>query len=307
MSTRDEWAHTADGLRDLDGVRVVVTRSRRGASALCRVLSAHGAVPIEIPAQRHVARPAGLRDLSALVRELTTSERSPGARWLVVTSATTVRTIVDALDGTDVVDALRTIPVAAVGSATARAASLAGFSVALVPERYDAEGLVEAFSGVDVSGADVLLPCAVLARNVIETSLRERGASVHRLDVYDVEVPIESARTLAQAVEVGFDWLTFASSHTVRAFLQLVDVVAPTAHEAGPRHGGPGDDSSSTDARAYIMRTPVAAIGPLTAETARAHGLRVCAVPQTATLAATVLALSEAHRSGVRRLVADAS
>ena len=107
---------------------------------------------------------------------------------------------------------------AAIGPGTAAALRGHGVSAALVPERFVAEGLVEAL--LDVPVAHALIARATEARDVLPEALRARGASVDVLALYEtVAEPLsESERAAARAA----NYVTFTSSSTVRFFFDAV-------------------------------------------------------------------------------------
>lgn len=90
--------------------------------------------------------------------------------WLVVTSATTVRVLVGRMAGLP-----SGVRVAAVGTATARAARAAGWPVDLVPDDASAAGLVAALPDTD---SLVVHPRSDLAAPTLADGLRERDILV---------------------------------------------------------------------------------------------------------------------------------
>ena len=139
----------------------------------------------------------------------------------------------------------------------------------VVPERFVAESLLEAFPAPGSAGERVLLARAETARDVLPEGLTERGYRVDVLPVYrTVRATVDPDQV--QLVRDGaIDALTFTSSSTVRNFCEAV---------------GPIPDPSP----------PVVSIGPVTSETARALGLSVAAEAAVHTidgLVATVLEL----------------
>ena len=60
-----------------------------------------------------------------------------------------------------------------------------GIRADIVPERFVAEALVEALAGVELEGRRVLIARAAEARSVLPDALRERGARVDDVAVYD--------------------------------------------------------------------------------------------------------------------------
>jgi uroporphyrinogen III methyltransferase/synthase len=105
--------------------------------------------------------------------------------------------------------------VAAIGPGTAAALRRHGVIADIVPERFLAEGLVEALREVAVKRA--LIARAAEARDVLPAALRERGVEVDVLALYEtVAEPLADSQL--DAVRAA-DYLTFTSSSTVRYFL----------------------------------------------------------------------------------------
>jgi uroporphyrinogen III methyltransferase / synthase len=165
-----------------------------------------------------------------------------------VTSPNGAALLMDALSevGKDA-RALANATVAAIGPGTAAELARRGITADVVPERSVAEALVEALNDVPVAGRRVLVARAAEARDLLPDSLRERGAEVDVVALYDTRAEPLSDGQLDAAK--GADYVTFTSSSTVRFF-----------HEAGGR---------------VADGTRVVSIGPVTSETARELGMRV--------------------------------
>jgi uroporphyrinogen III methyltransferase / synthase len=228
--------------RPLHGRRVVVTRARAQASGIARTLSTLGAEVVELPAIRIVAR-IGDQEVRDAVASL------HAYALVCLTSPNGVRLLFEAMaeQGRDA-RALANASVAAIGPGTAAALRERGVIADLVPERSVAESLIESLAAVDVSGRPVLIARAAEARDVLPEALRERGAKVDVVALYETvrEDPDRDAIERARAA----DYLTFTSSSTVRNFLATV-----------------GDDLPA-EAR-------VVSIGPVTSATAQEAGLAV--------------------------------
>ena len=121
----------------LAGRRVLVTRARHQAGKLSQGLRALGAEPVEVPVL-DIQPPESFDPLDSALRRLDHYD------WLIVTSANTVRALVERAAALGISPREGKLPqLAAVGAATADAARDAGFEVALVPEQYVAESLVK--------------------------------------------------------------------------------------------------------------------------------------------------------------------
>ena len=127
------------------------------------------------------------------------------------------------------------------GPGTARAFKEHGIAADIVPQRSVAEGMVEALAGVPVERA--LLVRAAEGRDVVPDALRERGAHVDVVALYEtVPEPLDDDAIAAVA---RADYVTFTSASTVRHLL------AAAGELPGAR---------------------LASIGPATSAELRAHG-----------------------------------
>ena len=221
--------------RPLHGRRVVVTRARPQASGLAATLRGLGAEVVEAPAIRIEPRSVDAELL--------------GYDLVCFTSPNGVALFFDALAGRGQdARSLAGTQVAAIGPGTARELAARGIRADFVPERSVAEALLEELGGLDVKGKRVLIPRAAEARDVLPDGLRERGADVEVLPLYDtVGEPLEAG--VVEALE-GADYVTFTSSSTVTRFLEAA------------RDGVPNG-------------ARIVSIGPVTSATARENGLEV--------------------------------
>jgi uroporphyrinogen III methyltransferase / synthase len=229
--------------RPLFGRRIVVTRARGQASELVERLAALGAATVEVPAIE-IRDPAdGGTSLNEAARRLSTYD------WVVVTSPNGARRLLDAVRAAGLdARAFGRARLAAIGPGTADALAAGNLAADLVPDRFVAEALVDAFPE---GPGRVLLARAAVARGALPDGLRAKGWDVDVVEAYLTEpVPLgpEQAEALA-----GAEIVTFTSSSTVTNFLAAIG-----------HHRGDGP-----------VPPVVAAIGPITAATARDHGLTV--------------------------------
>ena len=135
------------GARPLSGRRVVVTRARAQASELSERLRALGAAVTELPAIRIERLPDGPELESALA--------ALGDYELVVlTSVNGVDALFDALEarGRDARSLPAAATIVAIGPATAERLARRGVRADLVPERFVAEGILDALAGRPARG-----------------------------------------------------------------------------------------------------------------------------------------------------------
>lgn len=247
--------------RPLFGRRIVVTRAREQASTLVQKLRALGAEAVEVPAIRITDPSDGGAALKAA------AARAGSYDWVVFTSTNAVDRFLALVRDAR---ALGRASVAAIGTGTAEGLRLYGVVADLVPERFVAESLLDAFPPPPPGGGRVLLPRAAVARDVLPDGLRTQGWEVDVVEAYRSErvEPTDEARAAAASA----DAIAFTASSTVAAYLDGVgrDAVPPV----------------------------VACIGPVTARTARDHGLTVAVEAEVHTIDGLVDALVEALAPG---------
>jgi uroporphyrinogen III methyltransferase/synthase len=208
--------------RPLHGRTVAVTRARAQASALAARLRDLGAAVVEAPAIR--VQPLGTPVPDVLSYDL-----------VCVTSPNGVDLLMDGLhDARE----LASVLVAAIGPGTAAALRARGVEPDIVPERAVAEGLVEALHGTPVRRA--LVARAAEGRDVLPDALRERGADVDVVALYETVPEPLSDGTLAAAKAA--DYVLFTSASSVRFF---TDAAGADALTAGPRLASIGPATSA--------------------------------------------------------------
>lgn len=271
MTQQAEEIRRSGDERPLTGRTVVVTRPEHRAGDLSRRLRDLGARVLEYPTirLRDPEDPAPLRRAAA---------RLSSYDWLVFTSPAGPRQLARYLEE----GAHRPGRAAAIGPSTAEAAREAGFPVDVIPGEYRAEALARAIREAaeeegggeagegPMAGQSALLPRAEQARDVLPRWLEAAGARVDEVTAYITVRPDEEALEglRREVAGGGVDWLTFTASSTVRNYVELV----------GAETGG----------------ARVAAIGPITAGTARELGLRVDAVAEEYTVDGLVRAVTDA-------------
>ncbi len=235
------------GTKALGGRTVAVTRARAQASALSRRLEALGARVVQAPVIRIQALPGPPLDPAPYDLVCLSSPNGVAALFERL-----------AAGGRDA-RALAGARVAAIGPGTARALAEHGIVADVVPARFVAEGLVDALADVPVSRA--LVARASRARDVLPDALRERGAEVDVLALYETTVEPLSAPALAAARQA--DYITFTSSSTVRFFLEAMNAAGDHRAAALTETTPPGLSEA----------TRIVSIGPVTSRTLRENGL----------------------------------
>ncbi|HEY3661150.1 MAG TPA: uroporphyrinogen-III C-methyltransferase [Candidatus Udaeobacter sp.] len=231
--------------RPLLGKKIVVTRTRKQASALSNKLRGLGAHVIELPTIR-IEPPTNLREFAELVQD------AHGYDWIVFTSANGVEAFFEIFFKLyDDVREIGGVRIAAIGPATAQRVKEFHLHVDLQPEEFVAEAVVREFKKQgSVENERILLVRAEKARDVLSKELSASGAIVDEGLAYRTLPETRDTRgAQRQLAQGGADLITFTSSSTVENFLAL---------------GLP-----------WPKEMRIASIGPITSKTLRDHGLNV--------------------------------
>jgi uroporphyrinogen III methyltransferase/synthase len=258
--------------RPLFGKRVLVTRPREQAAELVDRLGAMGADAIEAPMIR-IAPPDDYGPLDDACA------RAGDFDWIVFSSANAADMFMARLlKGPGDARALAGVTLCAVGSATAERLARHGLKVDVIPDEYRAETLLAALSTAGpegtVRGRKVLLPHADIGRELVADELRKHGADVTEVIAYRTMMT-EPERDggpdiYGMLLDQRIDVVTFTSASAVRNFVKIL---------------------GAEPAADLLKATPVACIGPVTAEAAALHQIKTTIQPTEYTIPALVDAI----------------
>ena len=229
----------------LAGLRILNTRPKEQARPLTEMLEDEGAVVREVPAI-NIAPPEDHSGLDEAIESLTSYD------WIVFTSTNGVRYFFERLWGLNHdIRSLEGVKFATIGSKTAEELESRGLCVDHVPEEYRAEKLLEDLKEELDEKKRLLLPRTTRARELLKDGLEKEGHEVDEVETYrtlSTELPEDVERDIEDGI---YNMITFTSSSTVENFIEMIE-----------------------DKRC-LEDMIVAAIGPITAETARKNGLEV--------------------------------
>jgi uroporphyrinogen-III synthase len=232
----------------LSGWRILTTRASKQSGGLAAPLREMGAEVIEIPTIE-IKPPTSYKALDAALKNIAKYD------WLILTSVNGVEALFARLKKLRVApEKLAHLQVAAIGPATQREIENNGLEVAVTPDRYVAEAVVEALKG-KTQAKRVLLVRAKVARDVLPTELRKSGAKVDVAEAYETHVPKGAKAKLNRLFSNDTsrpDIVTFTSSSTATNFLALL--------EKDHWHG--------------LREIWLASIGPVTSDTLRQAGFK---------------------------------
>ncbi len=226
----------------------MVTREKEASSEFAELLASCGAMIIEFPTiEIKPVRNTKEQELS--VRNLEDYD------FLVFTSVNGVSNYFEvlALEGKDSRE-LKGKKIIAIGEKTSEELLRYNLRADYVPKVYTAEGIISLAEKLNLNGKKILIPRALVARELLPDTLRAMGAEVEVLCVYETLVP-DYAKQKLDLIKMKFsgaeiDLVTFTSSSTVTNFFSLL-----------------GKDPE------LFSKTGFACIGPVTAATLLGYGL----------------------------------
>jgi uroporphyrinogen-III synthase len=236
--------------KPLAGKRVVVTRATEQAHELAHSLEALGAEVLLLPTVRFAAVEDS-QALDAVLHGLAEFD------WILFTSQNAVRFFCRRTHelGLQIstLQARRPL-IAAVGSATAMAATHEGFRVDSVPTSHSGEALAQELWGA-IGDRKVLLPRSDRADDRLPDALREAGAKVTEVVAYRTAAPESLNPQILKSIrDAEVDAIVFASPSAFRFLSKRV---------------------GAAELADLSNRVQFAAIGPTTARALRDEGARV--------------------------------
>jgi uroporphyrinogen III methyltransferase/synthase len=234
--------------KPLFGKSIVVTRDADSNADFAAKIIAKGGNPIEFATIK-------IKPLTQTNKFLRTLAKISEYNWLIFTSANGVTLLFDALQklGKDA-RVFASAKIAAIGSETAAKLSEFAIMADFVPNVFTSKELGRQLIGfTNLKGKKVLLLRSQLASDELSKLLESAGAKVDNVPVYTAVTVKNKCNTLIEKIERGeIDWLTFASSSSVKAFFEQI----------------PAELVNSSN-------TKIASIGPVTSEQLKTLGLKV--------------------------------
>ena len=250
----------------LSGKRILVTRARTQAQTLVQGIEALGGEVVEFPTIE-IRPPTSYGPLDRAIQQIKTYD------WLIFTSVNGVERFLARFEKLEKSLAdLAGIEIVAIGPETAKRLEAGGIHAGLVPQRYQAEGILETMAGKTLQGKKVLIPRAAKARDILPETLRQQGARVDVVVAYQTVLPQVDVPALCRVLtEGGIDMITFTSSSTASNFAALL---------------------RGQDLPRLLSRIVIACIGPITRKTVEDLSLRADVVAAEFTIPGLISAIA---------------
>lgn len=253
----------------LFGKRILITRPQAQAASFARQLERLGAQAICIPTIE-IVPPDDLQPLDDAVRQVADFDS------LILTSVNGVESFFERLAANKLdIRSLSGVEIIAVGPKTAEAIEQYRLRPDLIPQRYQAEGLVDELLTRDLKGRRFLYPRAKVVRPVLIEGLRAAGAEVVAPVAYQTVAAEGQKEQLRQLLQAGeLDAICFSSSSTFESLYKMF-----------------ADELARLQGRAEFF-----SIGQITSNTIRKHGFAVALEPEKSTLDDLVVAMVEYYK-----------
>lgn len=242
--------------KPLFGENIVVTRCRTQSSSLVEKISDMGGNPIEIPTIK-IQKVEDNKELEAEI------DKIKDYTYIIFSSKNAVDIFFDKLNemGYDA-RALYNSKICAVGGETAKAIKSKGIIADIVPRKYVAEELYEELKDIVNENDKILIPRAKNARDFLVNKLSEK-CYIKEVITYESVIDNDKKNLALEVIEdEKIDYITFASSSTVKNFITLI-----------------GEENLKK-----LENKKIISIGPITSKTIEGFGLEVYKEAEVATI-----------------------
>lgn len=162
---------------------------------------------------RQLIECVGLEDYTEADKQI---DRIDEFGWVVFTSANGIRYFFDRLKAKGLDSrALANCKIGVIGKTTAGTLTEYGIKADLCADKESSKGLLKKFSALDIKGASILLPQALVSSEVLPDGLEKMGATAEKMPAYKT---IEK-----ECADVDFDYIDqvlFTSGSSVEAFVK---------------------------------------------------------------------------------------
>jgi uroporphyrinogen-III synthase len=249
----------------LKGRVVAITRPVGQAEEAGELIRAKGGVPYYIPAIE-IKGLSNPEPMKGFIKELTAGT----VDYIILMSTNGVKHLFSAADEIDQTkqlhEGLQKACVIAVGPKTAEAMKEFKVRIDMVPEKYSSEGLLEALKGTKLEGKKIRIPRTSNATPTLTNQLREQGADVEEIHVYESGLPVDEelkTKFYTDLVNGRINALLFGSGLSAKNIFKMLT-----------------EKASMETLRQIIARNvTVVAIGPTTAEALCELDIKVDVIP----------------------------
>jgi uroporphyrinogen-III synthase len=252
---------------NLSGKTILITRAAHQAADFIRLVEQCGAVPLLFPTI-DIVPPKTWDDCDRTIDALYMYD------GLIFTSSNGVEFFFARMKerGVEMRD-LKSNTVCVVGEKTKQAVEERGCTVTTMPEKFTALDLARTLQHDDLHNKTFLFPRGNLGNTILADTIKLLGGSVDTVTVYQTLKPkpeaVNDIRT--KFTQRSIDVVTFTSPST---FLNFIELFTPEEQNA------------------FLSKTTLAAIGPVTAKAIEDSGFKVSILPPISTIESLVQSIA---------------
>ncbi len=250
----------------LNGKTVALTRPAGQAEEAGRLIAEKGGIPYYIPA----IEIKGLSNFKP-IKKFLTELYSGQVDYVILMSTNGVKYLFSALESlkqtSQLKEGLAKAFVIAVGPRTAEALRECDVRVDLVPLKYSSEGLIECLQEKDLKGKRIRIPRTSNATPTLTDKLREKGADVEEIYVYESGLPVDEklkAKFYEDLTGGKIDAIVFGSGLSAKNIFKMLSEKVPM----------------ESLRKLVNAKVTTVAIGPTTAEALQEMNVKVDVVPK---------------------------
>lgn len=259
-----------NSVRPLKNKTIVLTRTVEQSKESASAFSELGADVITFPTLE-IVPPSSWDEFDNIVFEQYKID------FIIFTSAHAVKMYAKRLKELNLEIHYKQMKVVAVGSKTYSICEKYNVPVHIIPKRFSGEGVVEALSKFDLKDKTIFIPRSALGREDLPHGLRELGAIIKTVPVYNVSLPTKEniSENIKKLNTSKPDLFIFTSPSTFENFMQIMDISNPIS---------------------YFKGYDVAAIGPTTQSAIENKRVKVNIMPDEFTIQGLVKKVIEFYK-----------
>ena len=237
---------------------IIITRTVEQSNESASELTKYGAKVIVFPTLE-IVPPSNWDEFDTIIRSQDKID------FLIFTSVHAVQLFNQRCDELKIKINFRKKKVVAVGNKTSSVCEKYNIPVDIIPERFSTEGVVEKLAKFNLIKKVVFIPRSAIGREELPRGLKELGAIIHSVPVYNVSLPTKEniKDNLEKLNNSSPDLFIFTSPSTFENFLQILNVINPVE---------------------YFKGYDIAAIGPTTKTAIENRRVKVNIIPDEYTI-----------------------
>jgi len=155
--------------------------------------------------------------------------------FIIFTSAHSVKMFIERSEYLNIIFDFNKIKVVAVGNKTAGICESLGIPANIIPSKFSGEAVVAELTKYDVKGKVIFMPRSAIGRETLPQGLRELGAVIKSVPVYNVSLPSRDSikENISQLNAYKPDLYIFTSPSTFENFLQIMQIEDPVKYFKG--------------------------------------------------------------------------